>query len=122
VASLAHPHSIEHPWGREVRFAQTDRYAGALLHLAAGRRISHRYHARRDETAYLLSGRVLLTQGEGFDSLDTWELGPGSSWRNEPGVVHAIEALEDAVVLQVSTPEHEDAVRLEDLYGRVVTD
>ena len=122
MSPMARSHSVDQPWGREVRFAQTERYAGALVHMAAGQRLTHRYHKHRDETAYLLSGRVLLTQGESIDSMDTWEMEPGSAWRTGPGVVHAIEALEDAVMLRVSTPEREDAVRLEDLYGRVVTD
>ena len=109
---------VPKPWGHELWFAVTDRYAGKLLHVSAGQRLSLQYHERKDETSYLLSGRLLLTQGADAESLSEWEIAPGFAWRNEPGVVHTIEAIEDAVVLEVSTPELDDVVRLEDRYGR----
>ncbi len=107
------PRHVPKPWGHELWFAHTDRYAGKLLHVTAGHRLSLQYHERKDETSYLLTGRLLLTQGD-----DTHEIGPGHVWRNEPGVVHTIEATDDAVVLEVSTPELDDVVRLSDRYGR----
>jgi mannose-6-phosphate isomerase-like protein (cupin superfamily) len=112
------PRRIEKPWGHELWFAHTDRYAGKLLHVRAGHRLSLQYHEQKDETSYLLSGRLLVAQGVDRNSLSKREVGPGSAWRNATGVVHSIEALEDAVVLEVSTPELDDLVRLADWYGR----
>jgi mannose-6-phosphate isomerase len=112
------PRRVEKPWGHELWFALTDRYAGKLLHVRAGQRLSIQYHEQKDETSYLLSGRLRLSQGPSADSLVTTELEAGAAWRNQPGQVHTIEALEDAVVIEVSTPELHDVVRLADNYGR----
>lgn len=115
------PRRVEKPWGHELWFAQTERYAGKLLHVRAGQRLSVQYHERKDETSYLLSGRLLLSTGASADSLTVSELAAGAVWRTEPGQVHTIEALEDAVVIEVSTPELDDVVRLTDDYGRAGT-
>jgi quercetin dioxygenase-like cupin family protein len=115
------PRRVEKPWGHELWFAQTERYAGKLLHVRAGQRLSIQYHEEKDETSYLLSGRLRLSQGPSADALVTTELEAGATWRSEPGQVHTIEALEDAVVVEVSTPELDDIVRLADDYGRVET-
>ena len=115
------PHRVEKPWGHELWFAQTDRYAGKLLHVRTGERLSVQYHERKDETSYLLSGRLLLHRGDSADSLVEAELAAGAVWRNEPGQVHTIEALEDSVVVEVSTPELDDVVRVTDDYGRAGT-
>lgn len=109
---------MEKPWGHEVWWAQTDTYAGKLLVVNAGHALSLQYHREKDETSYLLSGRLRLSQGKTADSLDQREVKPGQAWRNEPGVVHSIEAMEDSVVLEVSTPHLDDVVRLQDRYGR----
>jgi mannose-6-phosphate isomerase len=109
---------VEKPWGHELWFAHTERYAGKLLHVNAGQRLSVQYHERKDETSYVLSGRLLLSQGTDARALSEREVGPGDVWRNEPRVVHTIEAIEDTVVLEVSTPELDDVVRLSDRYGR----
>lgn len=109
---------VEKPWGHELWFARTERYAGKLLHVRAGERLSVQYHEEKDETSYLLSGRLRLSQGPSADALVTTELEAGAAWRNEPGQVHTIEAIEDAVVVEVSTPELDDVVRLADDYGR----
>jgi quercetin dioxygenase-like cupin family protein len=115
------PRRVNKPWGYELWFAQTDRYAGKLLHINAGQRLSIQYHEEKDETSYLLSGRLLLSQGSDANSLAATELVPGAVWRNEPGQVHTIKALEDSVVIEVSTPELDDVVRLTDDYGRAGT-
>jgi len=115
------PRRVEKPWGHELWFALTERYAGKLLHVRAGQRLSVQYHQTKDETSYLLSGRLLLHRGVGADSLEESELAAGAVWRNEPGQVHTIEALEDVVVVEVSTPELDDVVRLTDDYGRAGT-
>jgi mannose-6-phosphate isomerase len=109
---------VEKPWGHEIWWAQTDRYAGKLLFVRAGERLSLQYHEAKDETSYLISGRLILTKGPSADELATTELGPGDCWRNRPGEVHTIEATEDALLAEVSTPELDDVVRLEDRYGR----
>jgi mannose-6-phosphate isomerase len=109
---------VEKPWGHEVWWAQSDGYAGKLLVVNAGHRLSLQVHRQKDESSYLLSGRLRLIYGLSEDELTEREIGPGESWRIEPGVVHSIEALEDSVVLEVSTPHLDDVVRLEDRYGR----
>jgi len=112
------PLHVPKPWGHEIWFAHTDLYAGKLLHVSAGHRLSLQYHERKDETSYLLSGRMILCQGDDTDALVEQEIEPGAVWRNEPKVIHTIEAIEDAVVLEVSSPELDDVVRLRDRYGR----
>jgi mannose-6-phosphate isomerase len=78
----------------------------------------YRSHQRKDESYYLLSGRLLLLQGPDADHLVEREITPGSVWRNQPGDIHTIQALEDSDVLEVSTPDLDDVIRLKDHYGR----
>lgn len=112
------PRRVEKPWGHEIWWAQTDSYAGKLLHVEAGHQLSLQRHEEKDESSYLLSGRLLLTIGPSVEELGQREIGPGFTWRARPGTVHSIEAIEDSVVLEVSTPQLDDVVRLEDRYGR----
>lgn len=112
------PKRVPKPWGYEIWYAHTDRYAGKILHVDRGHRLSLQYHQRKDESAYLLSGRLLLVQGPSPEQLQQRELEPGAVWRNVPGLLHTIEALEDSDVLEVSTPHLDDVVRLRDTYGR----
>ncbi|HEY5332670.1 MAG TPA: cupin [Solirubrobacterales bacterium] len=109
---------VAKPWGHEVWWAQTEQYAGKLLIVNAGERLSVQLHRQKDETSYLLSGKLLVLQGPNADELKERIITPGASWRNEPGVVHTLEALEDSTVLEVSTPHLDDVVRLSDRYGR----
>ncbi|HVS99060.1 MAG TPA: cupin [Solirubrobacterales bacterium] len=109
---------VEKPWGHEVWWAQTDHYAGKLLVIEAGEKLSVQVHREKDETSYLLSGRMRLWQGPSEDELVERTIEPGASWRNRPGVVHTIEAIEESTVLEVSTPQLDDVVRLSDRYGR----
>jgi mannose-6-phosphate isomerase len=118
AAATELPRTVPKPWGHELWFAHTDRYAGKLLHVKAGHRLSVQYHERKDETSYLLAGRLLLSQGTEAERLSGREIGPGTAWRNTPRLVHTIEALDDAVIVEVSTPELDDVVRIEDRYGR----
>lgn len=117
--SKLEPRRVEKPWGHEIWWADTDVYAGKLLHVDAGHRLSLQLHREKDESSYLLSGRLRLTRGSGSDDLEEQVIEPGFAWRVEPGTVHSIEALEDSVVLEVSTPHLDDVVRLQDRYGRV---
>jgi mannose-6-phosphate isomerase len=109
---------VEKPWGHEIWWADTDGYAGKLLVVDAGQRLSVQLHREKDETSYLLSGKLLVLQGPSAEELEERTIEPGASWRNRPGVVHTIEALEDSTVLEVSTPHLDDVVRLSDRYGR----
>jgi mannose-6-phosphate isomerase len=112
------PRRVEKPWGHELWWADTDAYAGKLLHVEAGHRLSLQLHRRKDESSYLLSGRLRLIRGTREDDLQEQEISPGHAWRVEPGTIHTVEALEDSVVLEVSTPHLDDVVRLHDRYGR----
>lgn len=112
------PREVSKPWGSELWFAHTDQYAGKILRVSAGCRLSVQYHETKDETSYVLSGRVIVSQGDSAERLSVRELGPGDSWRTQPLVVHTLEAVEDAEIIEVSTPQLDDVVRLEDRYGR----
>jgi mannose-6-phosphate isomerase-like protein (cupin superfamily) len=116
--SKAGPQRVDKPWGHELWWAETPHYAGKILHVEAGQSLSLQMHREKDESSYLLSGRLLLTRGPSAGQLTTEEIGPGFTWRVEPGTVHSIEALEDSDVIEVSTPHLDDVVRLRDRYGR----
>lgn len=112
------PRRIEKPWGYEIWWAHTEQYAGKILHVNAGQRLSLQYHNEKDESCYLLSGKLLLVQGSSAEDLSETMISPGHTWRNPPGLVHTIEAIEDADVLEASTSQLDDVVRLADAYGR----
>lgn len=112
------PSRVEKPWGYELWWADTGAYAGKLLYVNAGHQLSLQLHREKDESSYVLSGRLRLTRGDSVDELEEQEIGPGFAWRVEPGIVHSIAALEDSVVLEVSTPHLDDVVRLHDPYER----
>lgn len=112
---------VEKPWGYEIWYALTENYAGKILHVTQGHRLSLQFHQRKDESCYLLTGRLLLIKGPTADELTQQTIGPGQTWRNRPGEVHTVEALEDSDVLEVSTPHLDDVVRLHDHYGRAGT-
>ena len=110
---------VPKPWGHETIWARSDRYAGKILHINAGHELSVQYHNRKDETVYLLSGEIVYrVQREGDDVLDDMHLKVGESFRITPGTIHQMIALTDCDVLEVSTPEIDDVVRLSDKYGR----
>jgi mannose-6-phosphate isomerase len=112
------PVRIDKPWGYEIWWAWTDHYVGKILHVDRGHRLSVQFHEHKDETSYVLRGRLKLLKGTSADDLEETEVREGAQWRNLPGEVHTIEAIEDADVLEVSTPHLEDVVRLVDSYGR----
>lgn len=115
------PKRVEKPWGYEIWYAWTDQYVGKIIHVNKGGRLSLQYHDHKDETSYLLSGKLLLVQGMSTDALTETEISAGHQWRNVPGQIHTIEGIEDSDVLEVSTPFLEDVVRLDDRYGRTGT-
>lgn len=110
---------IEKPWGHELVWAHTERYAGKILFIRAGEALSRQYHRVKDESLYLLRGRVRLETETAAGEKGERVLQPGDRVHVPPGLRHRMEAIEDSEVLEVSTPELEDVVRLEDRYGRV---
>ena len=113
-----HGERIDKPWGHELIWARTDRYVGKILRIAAGEALSLQYHRRKDETLYVLSGTLELTLGERADALTTQVMGPGDRVHLWPGRLHRLAARSHCEVLEVSTPELADVVRLADRYGR----
>ena len=110
---------VDKPWGHELIFAVTDRYAGKLLVVNAGESLSLQFHKVKDEAWYVLEGRAQLELGAaGEGVLNTEVVAAGASFHFPPGTVHRLRAIEDTTILEVSTPELEDVVRLEDRYGR----
>jgi mannose-6-phosphate isomerase-like protein (cupin superfamily) len=109
---------VEKPWGHELRFALTERYCGKLLFVKAGESLSLQYHRVKDEAWYVLEGRARLELGETGGRIDETEIEPGQAFHFPPGTVHRVTAIEDALILEASTPEIDDVVRLEDRYGR----
>jgi len=109
---------VDKPWGYELIWADTDLYVGKILHVNAGEALSLQMHRIKDETMYVLAGRVLMDVGPDADRLERIELGPGQAIRLAPGTVHRVEAVEDADLLEASTPHLDDLVRLQDRYGR----
>ena len=112
---------VDKPWGHELVWAETDRYVGKVLHINAGHALSLQYHNRKEETIYLYAGR-LLYEIEVDGKLTTRELTPGDTMHVPPKTVHRMTAIEDCDVFEVSTPEIDDVVRLEDRYGRNYND
>ena len=108
---------IEKPWGYELHWAKTDRYVGKLIHVNAGHALSLQYHNVKDETIYLQSGRLLFEIQEGPE-LRRCDMRPGDQAHIKPKTVHRMTAIEDCDIFEVSTPELDDVVRLEDRYGR----
>jgi len=109
---------VEKPWGYELHWAKTDRYVGKLIHVNAGHALSLQYHNRKDETIYLHSGKLLFEIAEQGKDLVRREMRPGERVHITPLTVHRMTALEDSDIFEVSTPELDDVVRLEDRYGR----
>jgi len=109
--------TVPKPWGHETIWAHTDRYVGKILHINAGQALSVQYHNRKDETVHLLKGDLIYRVKLG-DELEDMRLTKGQSFRITPGTVHQMEAITDCDILEVSTPEVDDVVRLQDRYGR----
>ena len=116
------PRRIEKPWGWELIWAHADGYVGKILFVQAGESLSLQFHREKDESWYVESGRARLELGDvGQEALDEEVVTVGASFRFRPGTVHRVTALEDTTILEVSTPQLDDVVRLEDRYGRAGT-
>jgi mannose-6-phosphate isomerase len=115
----AEPEKVEKPWGHELIWSKTDRYAGKILFVKAGESLSLQFHKVKDEAWYILSGRAELELGgPGESILNSEVVAAGAAFHFPPGTVHRVTAVEDTTIFEVSTPELEDVVRLEDRYGR----
>jgi mannose-6-phosphate isomerase-like protein (cupin superfamily) len=110
---------IAKPWGHELILAHTERYAGKILHVEPGEALSLQYHRDKDETLYLLAGACEL-QVEENGALTARQMGEGDAYHLPPGTRHRLIAgARGCDLIEVSTPELDDVVRLEDRYGRL---
>jgi quercetin dioxygenase-like cupin family protein len=109
---------VEKPWGHELIWAHTDRYVGKVLHVEAGHVLSLQYHNVKDESIYVLAGEIILRLRQG-ETLIERRLAQGEAFHIQPKLVHQFEAVVTSDLLEASTPEIDDVVRLKDRYGRV---
>jgi mannose-6-phosphate isomerase len=113
------PRKVEKPWGHELIWAESEHYVGKVLFVKAGESLSLQFHRVKDESWLIQIGRVKLELGSAGDAmLEEEVVGAGATFRFRPGTVHRVTALEDTTILEVSTPQLDDVVRLEDRYGR----
>ena len=113
---------VEKPWGWELIWAHAGDYVGKILFVRAGHSLSLQFHRVKDESWYVESGRAELELGERGNAVLKKEVVlPGACFRFTPGTVHRVKALEDTTIFEVSTPQLDDVVRLEDRYGRAGT-
>lgn len=119
MMDIVTPRRVEKPWGYELVLAHTDRYVAKLLHIDRGQRLSRQYHRVKDETLFVLAGVLILQIGAG-DEMREIEVAAGRGFHVVPGTVHRFiaPADRDCDLIEASTPELEDVVRLEDVYGR----
>jgi mannose-6-phosphate isomerase len=118
-AWASEPRKVEKPWGWELVWAETDRYVGKILFVKAGESLSLQFHNVKDESWLVQQGRAKLELGSAGDPVLNEEvIAAGATFRFRPGTVHRVTALEDTTIVEVSTPELDDVVRLEDRYGR----
>jgi mannose-6-phosphate isomerase len=116
--AVARESRVEKPWGYELRWAITDRYLGKVLHINRGEALSLQYHNRKDESILVISGAMDLDLDDDQGVLQRHRMLPGESRRIRPGCRHRMTAVEDCDVFEVSTPDLDDVVRIEDRYGR----
>ena len=110
---------VDKPWGHELIWALTEAYCGKVLFVRAGESLSLQFHREKDESWYVLDGRAELELGApGQTVLNSEIVAPGAAFRFAPGTVHRVTAIEDTRILEVSTSQIDDVVRLEDAYGR----
>jgi mannose-6-phosphate isomerase len=112
---------VRKPWGWENRFAVTERYLGKVIHINAGEMLSLQYHRHKDETIFIVRGTMDLQLENAEGVVETHRLTPGMSRRIAPGRKHRMIAVDECEFFEVSSPEIDDVVRLEDKYGRAGT-
>ena len=109
---------IQKPWGHELIWAETDRYLGKVIVIETGRRLSLQYHERKEESVYVLTGRLRLHLEDEAGELQVADLGPGDNAHVPVRRRHRFEALERVELIEVSTAELDDVIRIEDDFGR----
>ena len=113
------PYRVEKPWGHELIWAKTLRYVGKILHIEPGHVLSLQYHNKKDESIYVLTGEIILrVQQGGGETLIERRVRQGEAFHIAPKTVHQFEAVVASDLLEASTPELDDVVRLQDRYGR----
>jgi len=112
------PYRVDKPWGHELIWARTDRYVGKILHIEPGHVLSLQYHNKKDESIYVLTGEIILRIQQG-DTLIERPMSQGAAFHIEPKLIHQFEAVMPTDLLEASTSEIDDVVRLKDRYGRV---
>jgi quercetin dioxygenase-like cupin family protein len=112
------PLRVPKPWGYELIWARTERYVGKILHIEPGHVLSLQYHQAKDESIYVLRGEMLLRVQQG-ETLIERRMGEGDAFHIAPKVIHQFEAVTPTDLLEASTPELDDVVRLKDRYGRI---
>lgn len=112
------PYRVDKPWGYELIWAKTDRYVGKVLHIEPGHLLSLQYHKEKDESIYVLRGEIVLRLQQG-DTLIERRMAEGEAFHIRPRMIHQFEAVVASDLLEASTPEIDDVVRLQDRYGRV---
>ncbi len=112
---------VDKPWGHELRWGVTDRYAGKVLHIKKGEALSLQYHDRKDEFLYVVTGAIEMELGGPDGALNKHRMTEGDTLHITPGTRHRMTAVDDTDIFEVSTPELDDVVRLEDRYGRAGT-
>lgn len=115
---MSEPKIVDKPWGNELIWAVTERYVGKILHVKAGESLSLQYHEVKDETIMVLSGSIEFVHYGADEEPRSIVLGPRQPFHITPGLRHRMIAIEDTDIVEVSTPELDDVVRLEDRYGR----
>jgi len=117
------PYKVDKPWGHEIIWAKADRYVGKILHIEPGHVLSLQYHNKKDESIYVLSGEIILRtqQGAGGQEgkLIERRVRAGEAFHVPPKQIHQFEAVVVTDLLEASTPELDDVVRIKDRYGRV---
>jgi len=111
------PYRVTKPWGYELVWARTDRYVGKILHIEPGQVLSLQYHNKKDETIHVLKGEIIFRVQVG-EELTERRMKEGESYHITPPTIHQMEGVTAADLLEVSTPEVEDVVRIKDRYGR----
>ena len=112
------PRRVDKPWGHEEIWAHTEHYVGKLLVIRTGHRLSLQHHVFKEETLRVMSGRIELEKGPSVNALTKTVLVAGGLVHLPPGTVHRFTALEDTVLVEVSTTQLDDVVRHRDDYGR----
>ena len=115
---ISEARKVDKPWGHEEIFAETTSYVGKILFIRQGEALSLQYHELKEETLRVLDGELELVTGTDVESLETHQIGPETVFHIPPGTLHRMVAVTDCRLLEVSTSQLDDVVRLEDRYGR----